>query len=34
MKSGEDNRESATLKLVLMTIDGAQVFFIIDQTLF
>ena len=34
MKSGEDNPESATLRLVLMTIGGAHSFFIINQTLF
>ena len=33
MKSGEDNRESATLRLILMTIEGASSFFIINQTL-
>ena len=27
MKSGKDNRESATLRLVLMTIEGASSFF-------
>ena len=34
MKSGEDNHESATLSLLLMAVDGAQYFFIINQTLF
>jgi hypothetical protein len=33
MKSGKDNRESATLRLILMTIEGANSFFIINQTL-
>ena len=33
MKSGKDNRESATLSLFLMTKDGASRFFIINQTL-
>ena len=33
MKSGKDNRESATLSLFLMIKDGASRFFIINQTL-